>query len=219
MKLELDRSLKRLEDKEKTKRQRLGQLSVVEAAFAKLQDRVNPGDIEMEDNKDDKLQTMNEIDDTTKLLYYDIDVLKEGTIYRKLNNERDNKRIATDKRLEILLANSDYFDSNDKFISPEAQAMLKSFILSSLSPISSRYPIQIAHGSSNLTASEMSSQEKTCDVDVSFDINLRTLTSFLQVNLLRKFRRDRQMQFVLLQVFIVSWYLISHHLLTVLFVG
>ena len=154
-------------------------------------------------------EVVKEDDNDTKLLYHDIDVLKEGTIYRRLNSEKTHAEITTDKLFEGFLSKgcSQFLPACD-FKSSEEYSMLKSLILSTLLPISSSHHVYVAHESVESTASSSSFQRKEYTIDTSFDINVKTLTSFLQVNQLRKLRYDRQMQYVLLEVYIFIAFII-----------
>ena len=149
-------------------------------------------------NDDTSEHQINRIDNATKLLYYDIDILKGGTIYRKLNSEEDHIKINTDKQFEELLPES---STIHEFKSSDEYPMLKSLLLSALSPISFNKCIHVAHESSVPTAPSLSSQKLKCVVDASFDVSASTLVLFFQVNRLRKLRHDRRLHCVLLEVF------------------
>ena len=158
-------------------------------------------------------QITNEVDDDTKRLYHDIDMLKEGTIYRKLNCEEDHMKIATDKQLERLLCSScDQYLLTEGFKSSKEYPMLKSFILSALLPMSSFHHMHLVHESSGSAPKSITFPEKGFRVESSFDINLKTLISFLEVYQLRKLRYDRQMQCVLLKVCIFFEVSLSFHI-------
>ena len=209
MKVKLDVALQRMKEKEEIEKLRLKKLNTKRGTSVKRVDGMIMNDVDAGNGNLVEREVVKEDDNDTKLLYHDIDVLKEGTIYRRLNSEKTHAKITTDKLFEGFLSKgcSQFLPAYD-FKSSEEYSMLKSLILSTLSPISSSHHVYVAHESVESTASLSSFQRKEYTIDTSFDINVKTLTSFLQVNQLRKLRYDRQMQYVLLEVYIFIAFII-----------
>ena len=123
--------LRKMKEEKETEELRLMKLGLNRDASKKQRNAPNTRDFNTPNGNSVEGEITNEVDNDTKRLYHDVDMLKEGTIYRKLNCEEDHMEIATDKQLETLLSSScDQYLLSEGFKYSKEYQMLKSFILS-----------------------------------------------------------------------------------------